>query len=61
MAEDQRRADGQSARQRRLAEALRQNLLKRKAQMRSRREGEADTRDGLPAAGPGDSRPAGKD
>ncbi|KQZ19248.1 hypothetical protein ASD50_07065 [Mesorhizobium sp. Root552] len=35
----------------RLAEALRANLQKRKAQMRSRRTGEADTRpEGLAAA-----------
>ena len=37
-------------RERRLAEALRANLRRRKAQARSRREGEADARVGLPAA-----------
>ena len=42
------RADHRKAR---LAEALRANLQKRKAQLRSRRTGEADTRpDGLAAA-----------
>jgi hypothetical protein len=37
----------------RLAGALRANLMRRKAQSRARREGDADERDeGLPAAGP---------
>ena len=39
-------------RERRLAEALRDNLLKRKAQARGRRAGEADQRMGLDAARP---------
>ncbi|MDX8535705.1 hypothetical protein RFM41_32235 [Mesorhizobium sp. VK25A] len=40
------------ARKDRLAEALRANLQKRKAQTRSRRAGDADQRsEGLPAAG----------
>ena len=39
-------------RERRLAEALRDNLLKRKAQARGRRAGEADQRAGLDAARP---------
>ncbi|WP_201413459.1 hypothetical protein [Mesorhizobium sp. J8] len=43
---------GDDARKERLAEALRANLQKRKAQMRSRRAGDADQRsEGLPAAG----------
>jgi hypothetical protein len=42
-------------RNRRLAEALRENLKRRKLQARGRRAGEADGRDGLPAA---DDRPA---
>ena len=37
-------------RKQRLAEQLRVNLQRRKAQTRSRREGEADGRAGLPAA-----------
>ena len=40
---------GGKDRKSRLAEALRANLQKRKAQSRSRRTGEADTRDGLGA------------
>jgi hypothetical protein len=45
-------ADGEakSERERRLAEALRANLKRRKAQVRSRRAGDADGRAGLPAA-----------
>ena len=39
-------------RERRLAESLRDNLLKRKAQARGRRAGEADPRVGLDAAQP---------
>ncbi|WP_246674628.1 hypothetical protein [Mesorhizobium sp. B4-1-3] len=43
---------GGGARKDRLAEALRANLQKRKAQTRSRRAGDADQRsEGLPAAG----------
>ncbi|WP_181170252.1 MULTISPECIES: hypothetical protein [unclassified Mesorhizobium] len=43
---------GDSERKDRLAEALRANLQKRKAQTRSRRAGDADHRsEGLPAAG----------
>ncbi|WP_200957852.1 hypothetical protein [Mesorhizobium sp. Root157] len=42
---------GDNRRKARLAEALRANLQKRKAQSRSRRTGEADTRpEGLAAA-----------
>lgn len=41
-----------SERQQRLAEALRANLARRKAQARARREGRPDDReDGIPAAG----------
>ncbi|GAA4532748.1 hypothetical protein GCM10023174_25970 [Chelativorans composti] len=41
-----------SERQQRLAEALRANLARRKAQARARREGQPDDReDGIPAAG----------
>ncbi len=44
------------AEKKRLAGALRANLMRRKAQSRARREGEADERDeGLPGAGPSDS------
>ena len=44
--------DAAARRKARLAEALRANLQKRKAQARSRRSGDADTRpDGLAAAG----------
>ncbi len=47
---EQASGDG-NRRKTRLAEALRANLQKRKAQMRSRRTGEADTRpEGLAAA-----------
>ncbi|NUS19884.1 MAG: hypothetical protein HOQ25_08840 [Mesorhizobium sp.] len=43
---------GEAVRKERLAEALRANLQKRKAQARSRRTGMADERpEGLPAAG----------
>ncbi|CDX42987.1 conserved hypothetical protein [Mesorhizobium sp. SOD10] len=43
---------GEAARKERLAEALRANLQKRKAQTRSRRAGDADQRsEGLPTAG----------
>ena len=45
--------DAKAERERRLAEALRENLLKRKAQARGRRAGEADQRAGLTAAKPG--------
>ena len=41
--------DAKAERERRLAEALRENLLKRKAQARGRRAGEADQRAGLTA------------
>ncbi|WP_370675543.1 hypothetical protein [Pleomorphomonas sp. PLEO] len=44
-------------RERRLAEALRGNLLKRKAQARGRRAGEADQRAGLAAARSDDIKP----
>jgi len=44
------------AERKRLAGALRANLARRKAQLRARREGEADDRDeGLPGALPSDS------
>ena len=46
MATDERNGE----RERRLAEALRANLRRRKAQAKSRRSGEADGRAGLPAA-----------
>jgi len=42
---------GKEARERRLAEQLRANLQRRKAQVRARRAGEADETDGLPASG----------
>lgn len=42
--------DAKAERERRLAEALRRNLMKRKAQARGRRAGEADQRAGLAAA-----------
>ncbi|WP_189341867.1 MULTISPECIES: hypothetical protein [unclassified Mesorhizobium] len=43
---------GEAVHKERLAEALRANLQKRKAQARSRRTGSADQRpEGLPAAG----------
>jgi hypothetical protein len=42
--------EGKSERERRLAEALRANLRRRKAQAKSRRAGDADGRAGLPAA-----------
>ena len=42
--------NGRSERERRLAEALRANLRRRKAQARSRRDGDADGRAGLLAA-----------
>ncbi|WP_167498735.1 MULTISPECIES: hypothetical protein [unclassified Mesorhizobium] len=43
---------GEAVRKERLAEALRANLQKRKAQARSRRTGTTDERpEGLPAAG----------
>ena len=45
-------SDAKAERERRLAEALRENLLKRKAQARGRRAGEADQRAGLAAARP---------
>ncbi|WP_051228167.1 hypothetical protein [Pleomorphomonas oryzae] len=46
--------DAKAERERRLAEALRENLLKRKAQARGRRAGEADQRAGLATARPDD-------
>ena len=49
--------DAKAERERRLAEALRENLLKRKAQARGRRAGEADQRAGLVAARPVDNTP----
>lgn len=48
--------DAKAERGRRLAEALRENLLKRKAQARGRRAGEADQRAGLAAARPDDKK-----
>jgi len=41
---------GKAERERRLAEALRENLRKRKTQARGRRAGEADDRQGLAAS-----------
>ncbi len=49
--------DAKAERERRLAEALRENLLKRKAQARGRRAGEADQRAGLAAARPDAGKP----
>lgn len=49
--------NSKAERERRLAEALRENLLKRKAQARGRRAGEADQRAGLAAARPDDGTP----
>ncbi len=49
--------DAKAERERRLAEALRENLLKRKAQARGRRAGEADQRAGLAAAGTAKHKP----
>lgn len=49
--------DAKAERERRLAEALRENLLKRKAQARGRRAGEADQRAGLAAPRPDDNKP----
>ncbi|PIO97029.1 hypothetical protein [Pleomorphomonas carboxyditropha] len=51
--------DAKAERERRLAEALRRNLMKRKAQARGRRAGEADQRAGLAAARPDDHKPDG--
>lgn len=48
--------DAKAERERRLAEALRENLLKRKAQARGRRAGEADQRAGLEAARAADNK-----
>ncbi|MBS1182499.1 MAG: hypothetical protein H6Q99_2379 [Proteobacteria bacterium] len=54
--------DARTERERRLAEALRDNLLKRKAQARGRRAGEADRRAGLAAVQPdGADKPDGAD
>lgn len=54
--------DAKAERERRLAEALRENLMKRKAQARGRRAGEADQRAGLAAAQPGKAKtPGGAD
>lgn len=49
--------DAKAERERRLAEALRENLLKRKAQARGRRAGEADQRAGLATARTDDNKP----
>ena len=49
MTEDKKN-DGKDARARRLAEQLRANLQRRKAQVRARRSGEADETEGLPAS-----------
>jgi hypothetical protein len=48
---DDGKKTGKDARERRLAEQLRANLQRRKAQVRARRAGDADDTDGLPAAG----------
>lgn len=45
--------EGKSEREQRLAEALRANLRRRKAQAKSRRAGDADGRAGLPATAGG--------
>ncbi|MAY62171.1 MAG: hypothetical protein CML29_08155 [Rhizobiales bacterium] len=52
---DDGKKTGKEARERRLAEQLRANLQRRKAQVRARRAGEADETDGLPAAGTADT------
>lgn len=49
--------DAKAERERRLAEALRENLLKRKAQARGRRAGDADHRAGVAAARLDDNKP----
>ena len=55
MAEDGK-SQAERLKRERLAEALRQNLARRKGQARARRSGEEDRRpDGLPAAGTSDS------
>lgn len=53
---DESGTDGgaKTERERRLAEALRENLRKRKAQARGRRAGEADDRSGLAVFRPSD-------
>ncbi len=51
-------SSGADVRKLRLAAELRANLMKRKAQARSRRTGEADTRpEGLAAAGDDNEKP----
>jgi uncharacterized membrane protein len=52
----------QAAEQRkaRAAEKLRENLMRRKAQVRARRKGEAETGTGLPASRPGVGAPDGE-
>ncbi|MHA6641085.1 hypothetical protein [Mesorhizobium sp. A623] len=55
-------SDAAVRRKARLAEALRANLQKRKAQSRSRRTGQADSRpEGLPASVPGKAARENKD
>jgi hypothetical protein len=44
--------DARTRRTGRLADRLRENLRRRKAQARARRAGDEDGRSGLPAAGP---------
>ena len=51
---DDGKKTGKDARERRLAEQLRANLQRRKAQVRARRAGDADETEGLPAARPSD-------
>ena len=51
MTDDSQKDSAKTTRDRRLAEALRENRRRRKAQARGRRAGEADGRDGLPSLG----------
>ncbi|WP_181708407.1 hypothetical protein [Chthonobacter rhizosphaerae] len=53
MTDDPVRPSGKAERDRRLAEALRANLKRRKAQAKSRRAGDADGRSGLMSASDG--------
>ncbi|WP_237152090.1 hypothetical protein [Oryzibacter oryziterrae] len=50
MPDTERDDKARKEREKRLAEALRENLRKRKSQARGRRAGEADSRVGLPAS-----------
>ena len=52
----QRAARAAEERKARAAEKLRENLIRRKAQVRARRKGEAETGVGLPAGRPADDR-----